>query len=326
MKKPLLLLPAALLLLCAACTTTAPSNNANTNTNAANANAANANASAATTTAASWTDDDVIINERMVWAAIKAKESAIFAAALADEFIDVTPLGVRNKAQTLEYVKTFDLTEATLSDFRVVRLGKSAAAVTYTLRLAGSIGGRPIPADASAARVSTAKVWRGSKWLAVYHQASPVEAAPVPPPSAPAAASSPAATAAASPAATAAQATDNVLANEEAVWDALRRKDWDAFAGFLADDQIEVDPSGVRDKAATLNAVKQFDFSGVKINELRAMGIGAGDEAKIVTYAVVGTAPDKTPINERTATIWALRDGRWRAVFHQSTPVRDTGP
>lgn len=328
MKRTPLLLPAALLLLCAACTTVPPTNTANTanaaNTNAANANASAANPAAATTTAASWTDDDVINDERQTWDAIKRKDSAALAAALADEFIDVTATGIENKAQTLDLLKTFDLADVTLSDFKMVRLGKSAAAVTYTLRLRGSIGGRPVPDDASSARASTAKVWRGGRWLAVYHQSSPVEAAPPPPPSA--AAAQPAATTAASPAAAAAEATDNVLANEEAVWDALRRKDWDAFAAFVADDQIEVGPSGVHDKAATLGLVKRFDFSNVKINELRAMGIGAGDEAKLVTYVVIGTAPDKTPIHERAATIWALRDGRWRAVFHQSTPVRDTGP
>lgn len=321
--KRTLLLPASLLLICAACTT-APTNTANT-TNAANTNAANANSAAGTTTAASWTDDDVTNTERQAWDAIKRKDFAALADALADDFIDVTPTGIKNKAQTVDYVKTFDLTEATLSDFRVVRLGKSAAAVTYTVRLAGSIGGRPIPANESSARASTAKVWRGGKWLAVYHQTSPIAAAPPPPPS-PAAGASPAAATAASPAATAVQPTDNVIANEEAVWDALRRKDWDAFAAFLADDQIEVEPSGVHDKAATLSLVRQFDFSNIKLSELRAMGVGAGDEAKIVTYRVTGTAPDKTPINEYAASIWALRNGQWRAVFHQGTPVRDVGP
>jgi hypothetical protein len=320
--KRLLLLPASLLLLCAACTT-APTNTANTNTNAANTNAANANSTAATTTAASWTDDDVANHDRQAWDAIKRKDSAAFADALADDFIDVTPVGIKNKAQTVDFVKTFDLTDVTLSDFKTVRLGKSAAAVTYTVRMKGSIGGRPIPENESAARASTAKVWRGGKWLAVYHQTSFIAAAPPPPP---AAAASPAATTAASPAVTVVQPTDNVMANEEAVWDALRRKDWDAFASFIAEDQIEVEPSGVHDKAGTLSVVKQFDFSNVKISELRVMGVGAGDEAKLVTYRVTGTAPDKTPINEYAATIWALRNGQWRAVFHQGTSVQDTGP
>lgn len=311
------LLPAALLLF-AACTT-APTNTTNT-TNSANTNAANTNSSAATTTAASWTDDDVINDERQTWDAIRRKDSAAFAAALADEFIDVTPVGIKNKAQTMDYVKTFDFTDVTLSDFKTIKLGKSAAVVTYTARVRGSIGGRPIPENELATRASTAKVWRGGKWLAVYHQGSPIESAPPP-----AAASSPAATTAASPA-TAAQATDNVMANEEAVWDALRRKDWDAFAGFLAEDQIEVEPTGVYDKAGTVSNVRQIDFSTFKLGELRAMGIGMGDEAKIVTYTVTGIGPDRRPFNERAATIWALRNGQWRGVFHQGTPVRDTGP
>lgn len=307
-----MLLPSAALLLCAAAAcTTAPTNTTNTaNTNAANANAANSN----TRAAATWTNDDVIAHDRAAWDAIKRKDSAAFSDMLAPEFIDVTPEGVFDKAGTVEAVKAFDLTDVTLGDFKVLKIDDAAAVVTYTVSLKGSDGGRPFPAD-NKAYASTAKVWRGGKWHAVYHQSSPVMPAPPTPASA---ASSPspaasAATAASTPAATSADAE----ANEKLVWDALKRKDWNAFASFLAEDQLEVWGTGVNTKAQSVEGVKAVDFSDFTLSNFKTVPLDA--DAKLVTYTVKGTGPDRKPFTEYGSSIWASRGGRWLAVFHQGT-------
>ncbi|MCA1615534.1 MAG: nuclear transport factor 2 family protein [Acidobacteria bacterium] len=167
-----LLLPAALLLCVAACAP-APTNSTNTNANAnaANTNAANANSAAAPT----WTDDDVIAGDRAAWDAIKRKDWVAFPDLLAPEFIDVSPEGDRDKAGTVAFIKKVDITEATLSDFRVVKIDNDTALTVYTVTSKGTIDGRPIPADGKMYH-SAVKVWRGGKWLAVFHQGTPVGA------------------------------------------------------------------------------------------------------------------------------------------------------
>ena len=308
------LLPAALLLLCAACTT-APTNTSNTN--AANSNAANSNAANSNTrAAAAWTNEDVIAHDRAAWDAIKRKDSAAFSDMLAPEFVDVTPEGIFDKAGTVNGVKSYDLTDVTLGDFKVIKIDDDAAIVTYTVSLKGSDGGKPIPADNKAYH-STAKVWRGGKWLAVYHQSSP-QMPPPPTPASAATSPSPAATAATA-ASTPAATTADAEANEKLVWDALKRKDWNAFAGYLADDQLEVWGAGVNNKAQTVEGVKAVDFSDFTLSDFKTVPLDA--DAKLVTYTVKGTGPDKKPFTEYSASVWASRGGRWLALFHQGTPV-----
>ena len=309
-----LLLPAALLLCAAACAP-APSNIANTNTNAANTNATNANSAAA-----SWTDADVIAGDRAAWDAIKRKEWTAFSDMLAPEFIDVTPDGVYDKEATVAAVKKLELTDATLSDFKVVKINDDAAISIYTATSKGTMDGKPIPADGKAYH-STVKVWRGGKWLAVLHQETP--SIPIPPPAPSAAASaSPAAsaTASASPAASPVATTSDVVANEKLIWDALKRKDWNAFANFLAEDQVEVwGETGISTKAQSVKGVQSVDFSDFQLSDFKTVPID--DDAKIVVYTVKGTGPDKKPFTERASSVWAVRGGKWLALFHQGTPA-----
>ena len=312
-------LPALLLLpLCAAACAPAPTNSTNTNanSNAANSNAANANSAAAAT----WTDADVIADERAAWDAIRSKNHAAFSDMLAAEFVDVTPQAVLDKNGTVEYVRGAELTEVSLSDFRVVKIDADAAIVVYKESSKGTVGGKPIPAGS--AFHSTVKVWRGGKWLAVFHQSSPEVTQPPAPSPTVSASASPAASASASPAAAAAATTADVEANEKLVWDALRRKDWDAFAGYLAEDQLEVWGTGVNTKAQSVKGVQSVDFSGFQMSDFKTVTIDG--DAKIATYTVKGNDRGK-PFTERSATVWANRGGKWLVVFHQGTLVEQPG-
>src|SRR6185503_11113878 len=86
---------------------------------------------------------------------------------------------------------------------------------------------------------------------------------------------------------------------------------------MLATDAIEVEPNGVFDKAGILKGVKEFDASKATISDFKTLNIDS--DAALVTYLV--TNPNAKPAEERHATIWAMRDGKWMAVFHHGTHV-----
>ncbi|HEX8164066.1 MAG TPA: nuclear transport factor 2 family protein [Pyrinomonadaceae bacterium] len=346
---------AALLLLAAACAP-APTDNANSNANASNANASNSNMRSA---AASWTNDDVIANERQAWDWIKAKNGDALAAVIDDTFIEVTPMGVNTKAQTLAYVKTFDLTEVSLSDFKVLKLDDDAAVVAYSVTMKGSVGGKPIPANAPAERHATAKVWRGGKWLAVYHQVTPVE----PPTLTQGAANSKNANAAGGKNANSSDLTRNVNvapgntrnvniapggernanaattaspaaltttadaeANEKLVWDAFEKKNIDGFATLLTEDMFEVEPDGVYTRAASIDALRQMVSTGTfkaTLSDFRTVTLD--DDAKIVTYVAKGSSKGFPPAGMRHSSVWVNRGGKWLAAYHQGTTIMKGG-
>jgi hypothetical protein len=315
-----MLLPSASLLLCAAAAC-APVPSTNTaNTNAANSNAANSNS---TTAAAAWTDSDITAQERALWDAIKAKNWDAFAGHLADDQLYVNATGVANKAQSVESVKPLTITDATFSDWRVIRLDDDAAVVVYAAAMKGNYGGRAVP-EGETERDSSVWVRRNGRWLAAFHQDT---VARKPPASTP----SPAATTAASPASSpatsaspAASTTSDVEANEKLIWDLLKRKQWDAFAAHIAEDQIEVEPDGVFTKAETVRGVQAIDFSGVTLSNFRTVKLD--EDAAIVTYEVKGPAQVFGPRGARHTTVWVSRNGHWQAAFHQGTWIDPQPP
>lgn len=294
--------------------------NGNTNAPAA---ATNSNANLSATTGNAALVADVTAKEKQIWDALKNKNHDDFGKMLSSDFVYVSSDVVADKAGTISGLKEFAPTEITLSDWKSVVLDEDAVIVTYTVDAKGTSGGQPLPPGAL--RASSAWVKRGAEWLAVYHQDAPVEAAPAAAPTPAAETAKPAASAAANANTESAAkhaemvAADDPVAIEKHIWEVLKQKDWDAFSAHLAEDQLEVGPTGVYDKAATLSMIKQWDFTKSTPSNFKATKLD--DDATLVTYTIKGTGPDNKPFEERASSIWAKRGGKWLAVFHMGTPV-----
>jgi hypothetical protein len=310
MKRIILL--AAFLLAASACATDTANN---TNTQPVNTNA-NANTTASPKAEATVSDSDITAQEKQIWDKIKSKDSAGFAGMLADDFIYIAADGVYDKAGTVDGVKNLELTDLTLSDWKVVKLDKDAAAVTYTVSMKGTSNGQPIPDKPL--RASSVWVKRGDKWVGVYHQECNLKPAPAAS-SSPSPSSTPAAKASPPASTKPAQATSDPVADENLVWDAIKRKDPDAFASFLADDAIEVEESGVYDKAGSVKGITEFDASKATLSDFKTVNLDS--DAALVTYLVKIPIKGMNPLGERHSTIWVNRGGKWQAIFHQGTSV-----
>jgi hypothetical protein len=298
--------------------------NGNTNANAAAANS-NANLSPASGGA---TADAVTAKEKQIWDTLKNKDHDAFGKMLSSDFTYVSSDGTYDKAGTISGLKEFAPTEITLSDWKTVMLDEDAAVVVYTVDAKGTSGGQPIPPGAM--RASTAWVKRGAEWLAVFHQDCPTKepqasntpAAETSKPSSSAANAN--ANANTNTSTSAAKhpdmlASDDPVAIEKHLWEALRQKDWDTFAAHLAPEQVEVEPDGVFDRAGTLASVREADFSKTTASNFKPTKLD--DDATLVTYVVKGTGPDGKSSEHRASTIWVKRDGKWLAFFHHGTPV-----
>lgn len=311
---------AALLIAASACTTTTD----NTNTGAANANAnANANAAAAATPAGV-SQADLEAKEHAVWDAIKAKNYDAFNGLIADDLVLVADDGVYNRAQTLDMFKQYDLTDYSFSDVKFVKVDDDLAVLIYTSTETSTVGGKPSPE--SGKKVYNGSAWanRGGKWVGVFHQETLSEPMPAGQggnmnantasaanANKPGANANTSASPAASPAAPA-TATDA----EKAVWDAIKAKNSDAFASFLASNSVEVEPEGILDKAASVKTITQFDASKYTLSDFKETKLDS--DSTLVTYAVKGPGP-KGPEMMRHSTVWNNRGGKWTAYFHQGT-------
>ncbi len=254
-----------------------------------------------------FTEAEAVAKEKAIWEAIKNKDYDAFAAMLADEQVEVLDIGVLDKAGSIAGVKELEISEVSFSDWKLLPIDKDAVVLTYKVDYKGKYKGRAFPPASS--RSSSAWVHRGGKWVAMYHQECPVKTMPPPPP--PKTAPSPGPTPA--PVTTG----SDVLANEKAIWEALKARNFDGFASALAPESIEIEPDGVYDKAGTVKGVQAVDFSKAVLSDFKSVSFDA--DAALVTYT--SKLSPSMPA-ERHSTIWANRGGKWSAVFHHGgTPV-----
>lgn len=297
MKKILAVVP--ILLLAAACA--APP------TNKQAESVANTN-SAVETAPPAVTEADAIAKEKAAWDAIKNKDYDAFAQGLASDWMEVLPEGVLDKTTSVEGVKQFEPSEITFSDWKFLSINKNSFVISYTVATKGKFQGKELPPAST--RASSAWIYRDKKWVTIYHQECPVRLArpgsaiPKPAPSPveqpPIASPGP-----------------DAIANETAVWESFKNKNYAAFEAMLADDFLEVAPDGFYDKAASVKAVTMFDTSKSVLSDFKTAKLD--DNATLVTYVV--TDPRFAPKGERHSTIWATREGKWRGVFHQGGTV-----
>lgn len=278
----------------------------------------NRNTNAAESALPAITESDAIAKEKAIWDSVKNKDYDSFSNFLAAEQLEILPEGVSDKTQSLAGVKEFEPSELIFSDWKFMPIDKDSFILTYSVTMKGKYKGREFPAET--ARASSAWVNRGGEWEAIYHQETPVRP-PMPTPSPTVTSSpSPATSPAASP--VIATTTDDLVANERMVWEALKRRDYDAFASFLDEAQILVVPDGIYDKAGSVKGVQMFDATKSELSDFKPLKFDA--DAGLVTYLVTfpGANPGASPQMERHTSIWANRGGQWRAVFHQETPAR----
>lgn len=258
------------------------------------------------------TEADAIAKEKAIWDTITKKDYDAFAGMLDTGSLEVTADGVLEKSGSVSMVKDFQPTEITFSDWKFLSIDKDAYVVTYSVVAKGKYKGKEIPS--TPVRGSSAWASRGGKWVAVYHQECDVMTMP-PPPTAKA---KPATSPATAPAT--ATATSDPIANEKMIWGFLKSGQYDAFGAMLATDAIEVEPNGVFDKAGIIKSVEGFDFSKSTASDFKSLNIDS--DAALVTYLL--TTPGAKPAEERHTTIWAMRNGKWMAVFHHGTPAGHT--
>jgi hypothetical protein len=256
---------------------------------------------------------DAIAKEKAAWDAIKNKDFEAYGNMLADDGVEVLPDAVHDKAATLAGVKDFEPTEVTFSNWKYLPIDKKAVVVIYHVDVKGKYQGKEFPPQSVTA--SSAWVNRNGKWLAVYHQECELSPTPMPsPPTSKSSPPKPGATPVSSPT-PAAMAADPVE-TEKVVWEMLKTRNYEGFAAFLAPDFVEVEPSGVSDKAGSVKGVSQLDLSKAQLSEFKSVPFDA--DAAVVIYMVKLPGPARA---ERHSTIWSKRDGKWLAVFHHGTPI-----
>jgi hypothetical protein len=111
--------------------------------------------------------------ERLLWRSVKEQHWAEVQAHLAATFVSMNGAGTRDRAATLDYLKSLSLAEYTLGDFNTTTNGADIV-VTYTALVSGICQGRPLPSEP----IRMMTVWQQvtKNWVAIAHSEAPARA------------------------------------------------------------------------------------------------------------------------------------------------------
>lgn len=111
--------------------------------------------------------------EKGAWDAFGKGDAKYFESFVAEDGVVFNGSALSNKAQLVKEVssKPCDVKSYSFNNFKVTMIDNDAALVTYGATQDGTCAGQPMPAKVMS---SSIYVKRNGKWLAFYHQESPV--------------------------------------------------------------------------------------------------------------------------------------------------------
>ena len=108
--------------------------------------------------------------ERLMWRNVKDQRWAEVESHLAPTFVSLSPGATRDRAATMDYLKSLALTDYTLGDFNTTTNGADLV-VTYTAQVSGTHQGQPL----SSGSIRMMTVWQQvtKNWIAIAHSETP---------------------------------------------------------------------------------------------------------------------------------------------------------
>jgi hypothetical protein len=118
-----------------------------------------------------------------------------------------------------------------------------------------------------------------------------------------------------------------IIANEQAVNEAVAKRDLAGFKKHVASDAWSVDPGGSMAVAEFEKNFSQIKVEpGWKIDSSKVLWVGDNAAVHIFRWTGKGSFMGQAFGDSYASTVWANRGGSWVAVFHQETPVPPATP
>jgi hypothetical protein len=113
-----------------------------------------------------------------------------------------------------------------------------------------------------------------------------------------------------------------LLAQENAVWQAIADHRPETFAAFLARDYVGVYPDGFKNAAQEVAAIRAINLVRFQISDFVVRSVDPNDV--VVTYRIDASGSDdghEFAGRFNIASYWHRTGRQWRAALHSQTPV-----
>lgn len=116
---------------------------------------------------------------------------------------------------------------------------------------------------------------------------------------------------------------DQIVAQERAGLDALKRGDLAAFNASLADEAVFVDPHGPATKAEVIDHTSAFKLDNFAMADVKFVPLPSDSGLIVYTLTESGTSHGRQfSAKVYVSSLWLKRGGKWLCAFSQETAPR----
>ena len=113
---------------------------------------------------------------------------------------------------------------------------------------------------------------------------------------------------------TAAPTKEEIIAKEKAVWNAFNDRNVDEVKKLISTDVITVYPDGIYNFQQRLDGMSKMTMKSFSLNDFNVSMPDAN--VAIISYKAKVENKDGSSSDLNCATVWNLKNGEWKAVFH----------
>lgn len=116
----------------------------------------------------------------------------------------------------------------------------------------------------------------------------------------------------------------NLIELEEQSWQALSSAKDEAkrfYSSLLTEDAVMLFPGGMRieEKEKILESLGAQPWASFRLEEPRVLPLS--ESSGVVVYRIVAQREGSSPYEALISSTYSLREGNWKLVLHQQTPV-----
>jgi hypothetical protein len=107
---------------------------------------------------------------------------------------------------------------------------------------------------------------------------------------------------------------DAIIAQEKAVWNAFNDRNVDQVKKLISTDVITVYPDGIYNFQQRLDGMSKMTMKSFSLNDFNVSRPDAN--VAVISYKAKVENKDGSSSDLNCATVWNLKNGEWKAVFH----------
>ena len=113
----------------------------------------------------------LVAKEKSLWEGFKKKDAKPFERNLSADALQIDVTGLTTKADVVKSLADCEVKDYALDNFKMMKVDANVMVITYKATLHATCGGQAAPEN-----ILASSVWvnRGGKWVASFHQETPV--------------------------------------------------------------------------------------------------------------------------------------------------------